>query len=108
MVNWRISEDIKECALRLWNYGWDVEDVPKLSASREAAAIAGDRYSKNMALSKDRHHPSQDVLVQSRPLYCQLFKICLQSMPICFLMKCVHGWRLSTTSSSVFLHFPVS
>ena len=27
MVNQRISEDIKECAFRLWNHGWDVEDV---------------------------------------------------------------------------------
>jgi hypothetical protein len=32
----------------------------KLSASRQAAAIAGDRYSKNMALSKDHRHPLQD------------------------------------------------
>ncbi|KAJ8588621.1 hypothetical protein M405DRAFT_819414 [Rhizopogon salebrosus TDB-379] len=29
MVNRRISEDLKECALRLWNHGWDVEDVCK-------------------------------------------------------------------------------
>ncbi|KAJ8584064.1 hypothetical protein M405DRAFT_827490 [Rhizopogon salebrosus TDB-379] len=41
----------------------------KLSASRQAAAIAGDRYSKNMALSKDHRHPLQDVLVQSSTLY---------------------------------------
>jgi transposase len=27
VVNRRISEDLKECALRLWNHGWDVEDV---------------------------------------------------------------------------------
>src|SRR6201747_383071 len=72
------------------------------------SAIAGDRHSKNMALSKDRCQPLQDVLVRSRALYCQLFKICLRSTPICFSMKCVRGWHLSTTSSrSVFLHFPV-
>ncbi|KAJ8586508.1 hypothetical protein M405DRAFT_823264, partial [Rhizopogon salebrosus TDB-379] len=58
----------------------------KLSASRQAAAIAGDGYSKNMALSKDRRHPLQDVLVQSPTLYCQLFKICLRSTLICFSM----------------------
>ncbi|KIJ15174.1 hypothetical protein PAXINDRAFT_51189, partial [Paxillus involutus ATCC 200175] len=27
MVNRRISPDLKECALRLWNNGWDIEDV---------------------------------------------------------------------------------
>jgi transposase len=27
MINRRISEDLKECALRLLNHGWDVEDV---------------------------------------------------------------------------------
>ncbi|KIJ08666.1 hypothetical protein PAXINDRAFT_51482, partial [Paxillus involutus ATCC 200175] len=27
MVNRRISPDLKECALRLWNDGWDTEDV---------------------------------------------------------------------------------
>jgi hypothetical protein len=27
MVNRRISEDIKQCALRLWNHGWDVQDI---------------------------------------------------------------------------------
>jgi hypothetical protein len=27
MVNRRICPDLKECALRLWNHGWDVEDI---------------------------------------------------------------------------------
>ena len=27
MVNRRISADIKECALRLWDSGWSLEDV---------------------------------------------------------------------------------
>ncbi|KAJ8584871.1 hypothetical protein M405DRAFT_936358 [Rhizopogon salebrosus TDB-379] len=27
MVNRRTSEDIKQCALRLWNHGWDVQDI---------------------------------------------------------------------------------
>src|ERR1700710_3087859 len=55
------------------------------------SAIAGDRYPKSMALSKDRRHPLQDVLVRSRALYCQLFKLRLWSTPICFSMKCVHN-----------------
>ena len=80
----------------------------RLSASRDLRISCYCwRYSKNMALLRDSRHSSQDVLVQSRALYCQLFKIYLGSTPICFSMKCVHGWRLSTRSSSVFLHFPV-
>jgi hypothetical protein len=39
-----------------------------------------------------RRHPSQDALVQLRALYCQLFKICLQSTPICFSMTCVYHY----------------
>jgi hypothetical protein len=31
MVSRRISEDLKECALRLWNHGWDVEDICEAS-----------------------------------------------------------------------------
>jgi len=27
MGNRKISSDLKECALRLWNTGWDVEDI---------------------------------------------------------------------------------
>jgi hypothetical protein len=27
MVNRRISEDIEQCALRLWTHGWDVQDI---------------------------------------------------------------------------------
>lgn len=27
MVNRQISNDLKECALRLWNHGWDLEDI---------------------------------------------------------------------------------
>ena len=27
MVNRQINEDIKKFALRLWNHGWDVQDI---------------------------------------------------------------------------------
>ncbi|OJA14827.1 hypothetical protein AZE42_13795 [Rhizopogon vesiculosus] len=27
MGNRKISSDLKECALRLWNTGWDIEDI---------------------------------------------------------------------------------
>jgi transposase-like protein len=27
MGNRKISSDLKECALRLWNAGWDIEDI---------------------------------------------------------------------------------
>jgi hypothetical protein len=27
MGNRKISPDLKECALRLWNAGWDIEDI---------------------------------------------------------------------------------
>ncbi|KAG2749004.1 Homeodomain-like protein, partial [Suillus brevipes Sb2] len=27
MVNRRISNDLKDCALRLWDHGWDLEDI---------------------------------------------------------------------------------
>ncbi|KAG1791922.1 Homeodomain-like protein, partial [Suillus plorans] len=27
MVNRRISNDLKECALTLWDHGWEVEDI---------------------------------------------------------------------------------
>ncbi|KAG1718097.1 Homeodomain-like protein, partial [Suillus occidentalis] len=27
MVNRRISKDLKECALRLWDHGWELEDI---------------------------------------------------------------------------------
>ncbi|KIJ06427.1 hypothetical protein PAXINDRAFT_92021 [Paxillus involutus ATCC 200175] len=37
MVNRRISKDLKECALRLWNHGWDLEDICEaLSVSRSS------------------------------------------------------------------------
>jgi hypothetical protein len=96
----------KECALRLWSHGWDVEDVC------EAFGVSGSScYRWRQILEEHgtikRRDPLQDVLVQSRTVYCQLFRICLRSTPTCFSMKYIHGWRLSTTSSSVFLHFPV-
>ncbi|OJA09376.1 hypothetical protein AZE42_09884 [Rhizopogon vesiculosus] len=30
MVNRRISENIKSCAVQLWNHGWDMEDILSL------------------------------------------------------------------------------
>ncbi|KAG1844619.1 hypothetical protein DFJ58DRAFT_717593 [Suillus subalutaceus] len=37
MVNRRISKDIKECALRLWDHGWDLEDIAEaLGVSRRS------------------------------------------------------------------------
>ncbi|KAF8225770.1 hypothetical protein L208DRAFT_1504264 [Tricholoma matsutake] len=27
MVNRKISSDLKDCALRLWNHGWDEQDI---------------------------------------------------------------------------------
>ncbi|KAG2344655.1 hypothetical protein BDR05DRAFT_881783 [Suillus weaverae] len=27
MVNRRISKDLKECALTLWDHGWEVKDI---------------------------------------------------------------------------------
>jgi hypothetical protein len=27
MGNRKISSDLKECALKLWNLGWDIEDI---------------------------------------------------------------------------------
>ncbi|KIK92656.1 hypothetical protein PAXRUDRAFT_34422 [Paxillus rubicundulus Ve08.2h10] len=37
MVNRRISKDLKECALTLWNHGWDLEDICEaLSVSRSS------------------------------------------------------------------------
>ncbi|KAG1728597.1 uncharacterized protein EDB91DRAFT_1161216 [Suillus paluster] len=30
MVNRRISNDIKECAIRLWDNGWELEDISEV------------------------------------------------------------------------------
>jgi len=52
MVNHRISADIKECGLSLWERGWEPEQICNtMCFSQPRVFIDGGRFARNMELS---------------------------------------------------------
>ncbi|KAG1723224.1 hypothetical protein EDB19DRAFT_2043847 [Suillus lakei] len=42
MVNRRISNNLKDCALRLWDHGWELEDIYEAFGISRGTATVGD------------------------------------------------------------------
>ncbi|KAJ8591298.1 hypothetical protein M405DRAFT_932220 [Rhizopogon salebrosus TDB-379] len=93
MVNRRISEDLKKCALRLWNHGWDVQHVCEAFGISRNNCYRWRQILEEHGTIKRLPSPLsaiQDLFAVDADLF--LDEVCT--------------W-LGNTTTTVFLHFPV-
>lgn len=50
MVNQRIGKDLKECTLRLWDHGWELEDIREALGVSRRSYFAGDGWFLGLVL----------------------------------------------------------
>ena len=65
-VNWRIGDDLKECALSLWNHGLDLEDICKALGVSKASCYY--RWRKVVEEHGNVNRPTSSLVGRTRKI----------------------------------------